>query len=138
MGFVNIIYKNIAYLGFCFSTLGGLVFTQSIVFANENDSDVINGGDHKKGSKKTSNSAFETIEIRGIRSSIVQSIQTKRQAKGIVDAITAEDIGKFPDKNVAESLQRITGVSLNRIQGEGERVGVRGTAASQNRTTING
>ena len=138
MGFVNIIYKKIAYLGFCFSTLGGLVFTQSIVFAHENDSDVIGATDNTQDGKKTSNSVFETIEIRGIRSSIVQSIQTKRQAKGIVDAITAEDIGKFPDKNVAESLQRITGVSLNRIQGEGERVGVRGTAASQNRTTING
>ncbi|MFT4924249.1 MAG: iron complex outermembrane receptor protein [Phenylobacterium sp.] len=81
---------------------------------------------------------LETIQIRGIRGSVVQSINTKKQSDSIVDAITAEEIGKFPDKNVAESLQRITGVSLTRLQGEGERIGVRGTAPSQNRTYING
>jgi iron complex outermembrane receptor protein len=82
--------------------------------------------------------SLEKIQIRGIRGSIVKSIQTKRDSDSIVDAITAEDIGKFPDKNVAESLQRITGVSLTRVQGEGERIGVRGTAPSQNRTYVNG
>ncbi|WP_343813919.1 TonB-dependent receptor [Colwellia asteriadis] len=82
--------------------------------------------------------SLEKIQIRGIRGSLVKSIETKRYNNAIVDAITAEDIGKFPDKNVAESLQRITGVSLTRVQGEGERIGVRGTAPSQNRTYING
>lgn len=82
--------------------------------------------------------SLESIEIRGIRGSLIQSLNTKRHSEGIVDAITAEEIGKFPDKNVAESLQRITGVSLTRVQGEGERIGVRGTAPSQNRTTFNG
>lgn len=81
--------------------------------------------------------SIEKIQIRGIRGSLVKSIETKRYSDAIVDSITAEDIGKFPDKNVAESLQRITGVSLTRVQGEGERVGVRGTAPSQNRTYIN-
>ena len=80
---------------------------------------------------------IEIIQIRGIRGSLVKSIEIKRYSDAIVDSITAEDIGKFPDKNVAESLQRITGVSLTRIQGEGERVGVRGTAPSQNRTYLN-
>ncbi len=88
--------------------------------------------------EQTTTDELESIQIRGIRGSIVQSINTKRHSDGIVDAITAEEIGKFPDKNVAESLQRITGVSLTRVQGEGERIGVRGTAPSQNRTTING
>lgn len=83
-------------------------------------------------------SALEKIQIRGIRGSIAKSMNTKRYSDSVVDAITAEEIGKFPDKNVAESLQRVTGVSLNRVQGEGERVGVRGTAPSQNRTYING
>jgi iron complex outermembrane receptor protein len=81
---------------------------------------------------------LETIQIRGIRGSLHQSMNTKRLSDSIVDVITAEEIGKFPDKNVAESLQRITGVSLTRMQGEGERIGVRGTAPSQNRTYING
>ena len=82
--------------------------------------------------------SLEKIQIRGIRGSVVESINTKRNSVSVLDAITAEDIGKFPDKNVAESLQRITGVSLTRVQGEGERVGVRGTAPSQNQTYING
>lgn len=82
--------------------------------------------------------SIEKIQIRGIRGSLVKSIETKRYSDSVVDSITAEDIGKFPDKNVAESLQRVTGVSLTRVQGEGERVGVRGTAPSQNRTYMNG
>ena len=89
-------------------------------------------------SSAVENSALEKIQIRGIRGSIAKSMNTKRYSDSIVDAITAEEIGKFPDKNVAESLQRVTGVSLNRVQGEGERVGVRGTAPSQNRTYLNG
>lgn len=93
-------------------------------------------GDNKE-LKQSSLDSIEKIQIRGIRGSLVKSIETKRYNDSIVDSITAEDIGKFPDKNVAESLQRITGVSLTRVQGEGERVGVRGTAPSQNRTYLN-
>ncbi|MGO2373935.1 TonB-dependent receptor [Pseudoalteromonas sp. KG3] len=80
----------------------------------------------------------EVIQVRGIRGSVVKSLNTKRYSNAIVDAVTAEDIGKFPDKNVAEALQRITGISLSRAQGEGERVGVRGTTPEQNRTFLNG
>ncbi|AOT10349.1 TonB-dependent receptor [Pseudoalteromonas luteoviolacea] len=80
----------------------------------------------------------EVIQVRGIRGSVVKSLNTKRYADAIVDAVTAEDIGKFPDQNVAESLQRITGVSLTRNFGEGERVSIRGTSESQNRTLLNG
>lgn len=82
--------------------------------------------------------ALESIQIRGVRTSLVESINNKRLSESIVDSISAEEIGKFPDKNVAESLQRVTGVSLTRVQGEGERVGVRGTAPSQNQTYLNG
>ncbi|MBU2893070.1 TonB-dependent receptor [Colwellia sp. D2M02] len=80
----------------------------------------------------------EVIQVRGIRGSVVKSLNTKRYANSIVDAVTAEDIGKFPDQNVAESLQRITGVSITRNFGEGERVSIRGTTESQNRTLLNG
>lgn len=80
----------------------------------------------------------ETIQIKGIRGSVVKSLNNKRFSDSIVDAITAEDIGKFPDQNVAESLQRITGVSITRGYGEGERVSIRGTTESQNRTLLNG
>ena len=87
---------------------------------------------------KAKTEEVEVIQVRGIRGSVVQSLNTKRFSNSIVDAVTAEDIGKFPDQNVAESLQRITGVSITRNFGEGERVSIRGTTESQNRTLLNG
>lgn len=80
----------------------------------------------------------EVIEIRGIRASQEANLNAKRYSGALVDVVTAEDIGKFPDKNVAESLSRITGVSVTRGFGEGEKIAVRGTDPSQNRTLLNG
>lgn len=80
----------------------------------------------------------DTIVVRGIRASLASSLATKRDADGIVDAITAEDIGKFPDQNLAESLQRITGVSVDRSLGEGSSVTVRGFGQDFNLVTFNG
>ena len=108
------------------------------VFATETNKKKDTTEDNKAIANSSSLDSLERIQIRGIRGSLVKSIETKRYSDAIVDSITSEDIGKFPDKNVAESLQRITGVSLTRAQGEGERVGVRGTAPSQNRTYMNG
>ena len=62
----------------------------------------------------------------------------KRTSAGVVDAISAEDIGKFPDANLAESLQRITGVSISRERGEGSQITVRGFGPEYNLVTING
>ena len=58
------------------------------------------------------NTDVEVIQVTGFKSSIKESTRLKRDAAGVVDAISAEDIGKFPDTNLAESLQRITGVSI--------------------------
>lgn len=80
----------------------------------------------------------EVIEVRGIRASQEANINAKRFSAAVVDVVTAEDIGKFPDKNVAESLSRITGVSVTRGFGEGEKIAVRGTDPAQNRTLLNG
>ncbi|MDP5211452.1 TonB-dependent receptor [Pseudoalteromonas tunicata] len=80
----------------------------------------------------------EVIEVRGIRRSLEASLNTKRFADGVVDAITAEDIGKFPDKNVADSLSRITGVGVSREFGEGEKITIRGSDPSVNRSLLNG
>ncbi len=82
--------------------------------------------------------ALEEVVVTGIRSSLMESLDTKRYADSVVDAITAEDLGKFPDKNVADSLSRITGVSVTRGFGEGEKIAVRGTSPDQNRTLLNG
>ncbi|GGB40947.1 hypothetical protein GCM10011380_33020 [Sphingomonas metalli] len=68
----------------------------------------------------------QDIVVTGIRASLRASADIKRDALGVVDAISAEDIGKFPDTNLAESLQRITGVSIDRSNGEGSFVTVRG------------
>src|SRR3546814_5457187 len=62
----------------------------------------------------------------------------KRDAQGIVDGIVAEDIGKFPDTNLAESLQRISGVSIDRSMGEGSKVTVRGVGPDFNLVLLNG
>ena len=80
----------------------------------------------------------DAIIVTGIRASLEDAINTKRNANAIVDAISAEDIGKFPDRNVAESLQRVPGVVTNREFGEGERVSLRGLAPNQTRTLVNG
>ncbi|TYK66400.1 TonB-dependent receptor [Colwellia echini] len=84
------------------------------------------------------NEDTEVIQVTGIRSSIQESTRLKRDATGVVDAISAEDIGKFPDTNLAESLQRITGVSIDRANGEGSQVTVRGFGPQYNIITLNG
>ena len=81
---------------------------------------------------------IEEIITVGIRGSLQRSMDVKRGATGVVDAISAEDIGKFPDQNLAESLQRITGVSIDRQRGEGSQVTVRGFGPEYNLVTING
>jgi TonB-dependent receptor len=82
--------------------------------------------------------AADDIIVTGVRASLERSIAIKRNSTGIVDAISAEDIGKFPDTNLAESLQRITGVSIDRVNGQGAQVTVRGFGPSFNLVTLNG
>src|SRR5690242_13082145 len=82
--------------------------------------------------------ATQDIVVTGIRASLERSIAIKRDSTGIVDAISAEDIGKFTNTNLAESLQRIPGVSIDRINGEGSTVTVRGFGAQYNLVTLNG
>jgi TonB-dependent receptor len=81
---------------------------------------------------------LEEIVVTGLRGSLKASLDTKRDAVGVVDAITAEDIGKFPDTNLSEALQRITGVSISRNNGEGSQVTARGFGAAFNMVTLNG
>ncbi|WP_116091979.1 TonB-dependent receptor [Sphingomonas crusticola] len=82
--------------------------------------------------------AADEIVVTGIRASLNRAIDIKRNSSGVVDAISAEDIGKFPDTNLAESLQRVTGVSINRVNGEGSEVTVRGFGGGFNLVTLNG
>jgi TonB-dependent receptor len=82
--------------------------------------------------------ASQTIVVKGIRSSLASSLELKRDGQGVVDGISAEDIGKFPDTNLAESLQRISGVSIDRSIGEGSKVTVRGVSPDWNLVLLNG
>ncbi|MFC4655659.1 MULTISPECIES: TonB-dependent receptor [Rheinheimera] len=83
-------------------------------------------------------SQVEVIQVKGLRSSMQAATAIKKESIGVVDAISAEDIGKFPDTNLAESLQRITGVSISRTNGEGAEVTVRGFGGDNNMVTLNG
>jgi outer membrane receptor for ferrienterochelin and colicin len=79
------------------------------------------------------------IVVTGIRASLESSLNLKRGGQGVVDGIIAEDIGKFPDTNLAESLQRISGVSINRTaSGEGQQITVRGVGPDFNLILLNG
>ena len=81
---------------------------------------------------------LEEVVVTGLRGSLKASMETKRDALGVVDAINAEDIGKFPDTNLSEALQRITGVSIDRRNGEGALVTARGFGPQFNMVTLNG
>ena len=81
---------------------------------------------------------IEEIVVAGIRGSIERAQDIKRNSVAIVDSVAQEDLGKFPDLNVAESLQRVTGVSIDRNGGEGQQVTVRGFGPQFNTVLVNG
>ena len=85
---------------------------------------------------ETASDDIEVIEVKGMLGSMKAAAMLKRTDGRIVDAIVAEDIGKLPDNNIAEALQRITGVSINTDFGVGDSVSIRGLP--QNRVELNG
>ncbi|MCL7715454.1 TonB-dependent receptor [Stenotrophomonas mori] len=81
---------------------------------------------------------LDSVTVTGYRYAIEKSLQQKRDANAVVEVITAEDVGKFPDKNVADALQRVPGVIISRSGGEGKNVSVRGLASDLTLTQLNG
>ncbi|TKB47460.1 TonB-dependent receptor [Thalassotalea mangrovi] len=81
---------------------------------------------------------IEKIEVTGFRASARENLNAKRFATTVVDAITAEDIGKFPDKNIGDALQRIAGVGIERRFGEADGISIRGLDPSLSLTFLNG
>jgi len=82
---------------------------------------------------------IEGVSVSGVRASIQKSLVDKRNAIGVVDAISAEDMGKFPDLNLSESLQRISGITLDRnSNGEGSAINLRGLGPEFTRVEVNG
>jgi iron complex outermembrane recepter protein len=87
----------------------------------------------------TRSPSLEEITVTGIRRSLQDAISAKRNGVQVIDAISAEDIGKFPDKDMGEALQRVTGVQINRSSGgEGSTVTIRGADPTMTRVEING
>src|SRR5688500_1454288 len=80
----------------------------------------------------------EEIVITGFRASLQNALSQKRRSDQIIDAITAEDIADFPDANLAESIQRLPGVSLDRDNGEGRSITVRGLGGDFQMVRLNG
>ncbi|RZL52671.1 MAG: TonB-dependent receptor, partial [Sphingomonas sp.] len=76
--------------------------------------------------------------VTGFRQSLNSALNLKRNETASIDAIKAEDIAEFPDLNLAESLQRIPGVTINRVNGEGRNISVRGLGPEYTRVRING
>ena len=93
---------------------------------------------HTVVAQEASASDVEVIAVKGYRSSLKASMNDKKDSNLVSDGIKAEDLGKFPDLNVAESLQRITGVSIDRNGGEGQAVTIRGFGPQFNTVLVNG
>jgi len=80
----------------------------------------------------------EVIEVRGLRASNKANINSKRFANAVVDAVSAEDIGKFPDSDVGQALGRVPGITVGRSFGQGASVSIRGTDPTMTLTSLNG
>ncbi|MFC1796541.1 TonB-dependent receptor [Pseudomonadota bacterium] len=109
------------------------VFLMSDVFAQDENAEDDTDLEYEDG-------VLEEIVVTGMRNSLMSAAELKRDSSIIVDSIVAEDIGKFPDENVAESLQRIPGVTIDRGQlgAEGNSVSIRGLGPDFNRVFIDG
>ncbi|MEE2848701.1 MAG: TonB-dependent receptor [Pseudomonadota bacterium] len=80
----------------------------------------------------------DEVVVTGFRSSLQQALSIKRREAGAVDAILAEDMADFPDQNLAEAIQRLPGVTIDRVNGQGTTISVRGLGSDFTRTRING
>jgi len=97
----------------------------------------VSADDNNK-TKKTAENDVEVIEVTGFRKSLVKSISLKRYSGNVVEAISAEDIGKLPDSSIAESIARLPGLAAQRIDGRASKVSIRGFGENESGTTLNG
>ena len=88
--------------------------------------------------KKVAEKEIEVIHAVGIRGGVIAGLEVKRESDVMLDAISAEDMGKFPDANLAEALQRIPDVAIDRDGGEGRYVTIRGLGPEFNSVLFNG
>jgi len=122
---VNLIKNNTAIRYISFSTIA-LIGAMGNVYAAETTE-----------SNLTNKSDVEIIEVKGIRGSLAKALNSKRFSDSVLDSVSAEDIGKFPDKNIGDAMQRIPGVTVVRTYGEVSGVTVRGTAPEHSMVLLN-
>ena len=94
--------------------------------------------DTPKAHESSLEDTVETVTVTGFRAELTRALARKRAAVGSQDSVLAEDIAAFPDRNLAESLQRIPGVTITRDSGEGRQISLRGLGPDFTRTQING
>ena len=86
----------------------------------------------------TESGELEEVVVTGFRESLEVSLEDKRQSVNFTDSISAEDVGKLPDNNLAEALQRVPGVQISRTNGEGQQISLRGMGPSFARVLLDG
>ncbi|MBQ1500079.1 MAG: TonB-dependent receptor [Sphingomonas sp.] len=99
---------------------------------------LLSGAAHAQTSDTAQPADDHEIVVTGFRASLAQSIEAKRKADAIIDSVSSEDVGKFPNTNVAEALTLVPGVTVDRAFGQGEKVSILGTDPALNRTLLNG
>lgn len=110
------------------TSVSALAFFGAAVQAQENTNSAASGD----------TGLLEEVTVTAIRQSLRDSIETKRNSNAVVDSVTSEDVGKFPDNNLAEALGRIPGVAVSRQFGGGDAVSIRGASNQLTLTTLNG
>jgi TonB-dependent receptor len=111
------------------ASLASLLLSGSIAYAQETPEETAVDETDRR---------LDSVVVTGFRDSLAEALDLKKESTGVVDAIVAEDIAAFPDLNLAESLQRIPGIAIDRQAGEGRRITVRGLSGDFTRVRING
>jgi TonB-dependent receptor len=91
-----------------------------------------------KADKPAADAKSTTVVVTGIRKGIEDAISVKKNSNAIVEAISAEDIGKLPDTSIAESIARLPGLSAQRVNGQAQQISIRGTSGDLSTVTLNG
>ena len=95
--------------------------------------------DNKSDTPATTPDELQEIVVSGIRASLGRALDMKRDAPTIIDSISAEELGKFPSRNVADALINVPGITVERTAGgEGQLITIRGLGGDFNITTLNG
>ena len=123
-----------------FVIVGTLIFlaTFNPAFAEEDQQANFDPAAEAAEDEDSSEMILEEVVVRGIRTSLEDAISIKRSNVGVMEAISAEDFGKFPEGNLAESLARVPGIAIDRSNVEGQRIAVRGFGPEFNLVTLNG